>query len=34
VLVVTQENAQEALDAYPAPPASFNFEDVVGDLIE
>jgi ABC-type sugar transport system substrate-binding protein len=34
VLVVTQENAAEALESYPAPPASFDFVDVVGDLIQ
>jgi D-allose transport system substrate-binding protein len=34
VLVVTKENAKEALDAYPAPPASFHFNDPLRELIK
>jgi ribose transport system substrate-binding protein len=34
VLVVTKENAQEALDAHPAPPASFAFEDPLRAFVE
>jgi ABC-type sugar transport system substrate-binding protein len=34
VLVVTRENAKEALDAYPAPPASFHFKDPLRELVK
>jgi D-allose transport system substrate-binding protein len=34
VLVVTKENAKEALDAYPAPPASFHFKDPLRELVK
>jgi ABC-type sugar transport system substrate-binding protein len=34
VLVVTKENAKEALASYPAPPASFHFEDPLRELVK
>ena len=34
VLVVTKDNAKEALDVYPAPPKSFNFEDPLRELVK
>jgi D-allose transport system substrate-binding protein len=34
VLVVTKENAKEALESYPAPPPSFHFEDPLRQLIK
>jgi ABC-type sugar transport system substrate-binding protein len=34
VLVVTKDNAADALDVYPAPPASFQFADPLADLLK
>jgi len=34
VLVVTKDTAADALAVYPAPPASFNYTDVLADLIK